>query len=99
VVLEHLDVRIRPGTAAEFEAAMDRGLRTVIARAEGMRGWEFRKCVETADRYLVEILWDSVEAHLVTYRESPLSPEFRALVAPYFAQAPELQHFELLAEA
>lgn len=99
MVLEHLDIRIRPGTATEFEAAMEQGLRTVIARAAGMRGWKFRRCVETADRYLVEILWDSVEAHLVTYRNGPLSPEFRALVVPYFAQPPELQHFDLLAEA
>lgn len=98
MVLEHLDIRIVPGKAAEFEDAMERGLRTVIARAEGMRGWKFRKCVETPDRYLVEIMWDTIEAHLVTYRNGRLSQEFRALVVPFFAQPPELQHFELLAE-
>jgi heme-degrading monooxygenase HmoA len=98
MVLEQFVATVHPGQQAEFEAAMERGLRTVMARAEGLQGWSFRRCVETPGRYQVQIRWVSLEAHLVGYRQGPLAPEFRALVMPYFVQPPEMQHFEVLAE-
>jgi heme-degrading monooxygenase HmoA len=96
VVLEHLDIRIRPGEQAQFEPALEHGLRDVIARAPGMLGWEIHKGVESPERYVVLIRWESIEAHLVGYRESPLSSEFRAIVMPFFAQPPAMEHVTLL---
>ena len=97
MVLEQFVVRIEPDHQAEFEAAMERGLRTVMSRAEGCRGWSFRRSVEHPDRYQVEIRWASLEAHMTGYRQSPLAPAFRAIVTPFFAEAPQMQHLEVLA--
>jgi quinol monooxygenase YgiN len=97
VVIEQFVVRIDPRHQAEFEAAMERGLRTVMSRAEGLQGWSFRRCVEAPNGYQVEIRWASLEAHMTGYRQSPLAPEFRAIVTPFFAQPAEIQHFEVLA--
>jgi len=99
VILELVDIRINPGMQAEFDAAIERAVRTVTSRAQGMRGWQVHKCVETPERYVMQIVWDSIEAHMVTYRQSPLSPEFRAIVEPFFAQPPEMKHFELLVQS
>lgn len=99
MILEHVDIRIQSGRQAEFEAAMERGLRTVMSRAQGMRSYQLHKCMETPERYLMQILWNSLEDHMVTYRQGPLSPEFRAIVEPYFAQPPAMQHFELLVKS
>ena len=99
MVLEQFVVNVEPARQAEFEAAMERGLRTVMARADGLLDWSLRRCVETPQRYQVQIRWTSIEAHMVGYRNGPLAPEFRAIVTPFFVGPAEVQHFEVLASS
>jgi hypothetical protein len=99
MVLEVFVVEIHPGREADFEAVMGRGLRTVMSRAEGLQAWSFRRCVEVPGRYQVQIQWSSLEAHMVGYREGPIAPQFRALVMPFFAKPPDVQHFEVLEQS
>src|SRR5262249_24965405 len=40
------------------------------------------------------IRWDSVEGHLKGFRGSPAFQRFLALVAPYFNQIEEMEHYE-----
>jgi heme-degrading monooxygenase HmoA len=96
MILEIADIYILPGKQVEFEAAIERGLRTVHTRAKGMRGYRLDKCVESPERYVLQVRWDSVEDHMVTYREGPLAPEFRAMVTSFFSKPPVYQHFELV---
>src|ERR1700748_2243628 len=93
MILEHADIRIQPGKQAEFDEAIARALRTVVARAQGVRGFQVHKGIESPERYVLQILWDTVEAHTVGFRESPLFAEWRAIVGPYFAQPPVVEHF------
>jgi heme-degrading monooxygenase HmoA len=99
MILELADIRIQPGKQAEFDAAIERGLRTVISRAEGMRGFKINKGVESPERYVLQIFWDTLEAHTVGFRNSPLFTEWRAIVGPFFAQPPVVEHFTLLAKS
>lgn len=99
MILEIAEIRIRPGQQAAFDEAIERGLRTVIARAEGMRGWKVNKGIESPERYVLQIFWDTLEAHTVTFREGPLFPQWRAIVGPFFAQPPVVEHFTLVAKS
>lgn len=99
MVLEHADIRILPGRNAEFEAAIAHGLRTVHTRAKGMRGYRVDRCIESPERYVLQVWWDSIDDHMVGYRQGPLSPEFRALVQHFFAEPVTMQHFELIVES
>ena len=99
MILELADIRIHPGQQAEFDAAIERGLRTVISRAEGMRGFKVNKGIESTERYILQIFWDTLEAHTVGFRESPLFAEWRAIVGPFFAQPPVVEHFTLIAKS
>jgi heme-degrading monooxygenase HmoA len=99
VILEVADLRIAPGQQAEFEAAMRRGLETVIARARGMKGWKVNRGVESAERYLLMVFWDTLDDHTVHFRGSPLFAEWRAIVGPFFAEPPRVEHFELVAKS
>jgi heme-degrading monooxygenase HmoA len=95
VILEVADIRIQPGQQAAFEAAILRGVNTVIARAPGMKGWKVNRGVESPERYLLMVFWDTLEDHTVHFRGGPLFAEWRAIVGPFFAAPPVVEHFEL----
>ena len=99
MILEVADIRIAPGKQAEFEAAIERGLRTVIAQAQGMRGFQVHRGIESPERFVLQIQWDTLEAHTVGFRESPLFAQWREIVGPFFAQPPVVEHFSLVVES
>jgi len=96
VILELADIRIRAGDNAAFEEAIDRGLKTVISRAKGFQGFNVNRGLEHSERYILQIFWDTLEDHTVGFRESALFPQWRAIVGPFFASPPSVEHFELV---
>ncbi len=99
MILEHVDIRIHPGQQAAFDEAIQRGVNTVIAHAKGFRGFKVNKCIESPDRYILMLFWDSVDDHMVGFRQSPAFAEWRAIVGPFFASPPVMEHFNLLAKS
>ncbi len=99
MILEVADIRIAPGQQAAFDEALQRGLNTVIAQARGCQGWKINKGIESPERYLLMIFWDTLEDHTVAFREGPLFAQWRAIVGPFFASPPQVEHFSLLAKS
>ncbi len=99
MILEHVDIRIHPGQQAAFDEAIQRGVNTVIAHAKGFRGFKVNKCIESPERYILMLFWDSVDDHMVGFRQSPAFAEWRAIVGPFFASPPVMEHFNLLAKS
>ncbi len=94
MILELADIRIHPGRQAEFEQAVRHGLDTVLSKAKGFRRYEVRQSIETPERYMLLIHWDTLEDHTIAFRNSPAYEEWRAIVGPLFAQPPFVEHFE-----
>lgn len=99
MILEVADIHIVPGKQAEFDDAIQRGLATVISMAQGFRGFNVNKGIESPERYLLIIYWETLEDHTVAFRQGPLFPEWRTIVGPYFARPPVVEHFSLLAKS
>jgi heme-degrading monooxygenase HmoA len=99
MILELADIRIAPGKQAEFDAAIVRGVQTVIGQAQGFMGYKVNKGVESPERYLLMIFWATLENHTVDFRGGPLFAQWRAIVGPYFAAPPVVEHFTLLAKS
>jgi heme-degrading monooxygenase HmoA len=99
MILELADIRIQPGKQAEFDAAIQRGVEQVISRAKGFQGYKVNKGIESPDRYVLMIFWDTLENHTVDFRQSPAFQEWRAIVGPYFAAPPAVEHFTLLTKS
>lgn len=96
MILELADIRIVPGQNAAFEEAIERGLRTVISHAKGFAGFKVNRGVESAERYILQIFWDTLEDHTVGFRQSEAFAQWRAIVGPFFASPPVVEHFELV---
>ena len=98
MILELADIRIQPGRQADFEAAIQQGLDTVIRQARGFRGAKVNRGVESPERYVLQILWETLEDHTVGFRASPLFAQWRGIVGPFFAAPPVVEHFTLAAQ-
>lgn len=99
MILEIADIRIQPGQQAAFEAALQQGVDSVIAQARGFRGYKVNKGIESPERYVLMIFWDTLEDHTEHFRGGPLFPQWRALVGPFFAAPPQVEHFTLLSKS
>ncbi|MGB7479494.1 MAG: antibiotic biosynthesis monooxygenase family protein [Burkholderiaceae bacterium] len=99
MILELADIRIQPGKQQEFDAAIQRGVQQAISSAKGFLGYRVQRGIETPERYVLTIYWDTLENHTVDFRGSPAFQEWRAIVGPYFAVPPAVEHFTLLVDA
>ncbi len=99
MILELADLCIHPGKQAEFDAAIVKGVESVIAKAKGFRGYKVNKGIESPERYLLMIFWDTVENHTVDFRQSPAFQQWRAIVGHYFAAPPVVEHYTLLSKS
>ena len=99
MILELADIRIHPGQQTAFDEAIERGVHTVIAHAKGFQGYQVFKGVECPERYLLQIRWATLENHTVDFRESAAFADWRAIVGPFFASPPTVEHFNLAMES
>ena len=99
MILELADIRIQPDQQAAFDEAIQRAISTVASKARGFQGFKVNKGIENPERYVLQIFWDTLENHTVDFRGSPAFTEWRAIVGPFFAAPPVVEHFELLAKS
>lgn len=97
MILEIADIRVTPGQEDAFAKAIAHALATVMSRAQGAQNWQVHRCVETPSRFVLQIAWARLEDHTVGFRESPLFAQWRAIIGPFFAQPPLVEHFQLVA--
>ena len=99
MILELADIRIHPGQQAAFDAAIQRGINEVISKAKGFAGYTVNKGIESPERYILQIFWEMLENHTIDFRQSPAFADWRAIVGPFFAGSPTVEHFDLLAKS
>ena len=99
MILELADIRIQPGQQAAFDKAIQRGVHEVISKAKGFQGYKINKGIESPERNVLQIFWETLENHTVDFRQSSAFADWRAIVGPFFAAPPAVEHFELLAKS
>ena len=99
MILEIADIRIQPGQQAAFETAIQHALATVVSRAKGFQGAKVNRGIESPERFVLQIFWDTLEDHTVAFRQGPLFAEWRAVMGPFFASPPIVEHFTLVTKS
>ena len=99
MILELADIRIHPGQQVAFDDAIQRGVNEVISTAKGFQGYKVNQGIESPERYILQIFWETLENHTVDFRQSPAFGEWRAIVGSFFAVPPTVEHFTLLAKS
>ncbi len=95
MILEHALLPVAPERAADFEAAFARA-RPIIAGMPGFRRLSLSRGIESPDRYLLLVEWDSLEDHTEGFRGSEGYQEWRALLHHFYDPFPLVEHFQPL---
>jgi len=98
MILEIADITIQAGKNAEFDVAIEKGVREVISGAIGFKNFKIQKGIENPQRYLLMIEWETLDNHTVDFRNSPAYAKWREIVGPFFASPPVVEHFQLLTQ-
>ena len=91
-VLEVALIDIQPGQEDDFAAAYLTA-RHLVESTPGCRTVRMTRGVESPSRFVLLVEWDSVEAHLENFRASERFGQWRAIIGPYFATPPVVEHF------
>nr|WP_315593615.1 antibiotic biosynthesis monooxygenase family protein [uncultured Cupriavidus sp.] len=97
MIVEIADLRIHAGQNSNFETAVRMALETILSKSSGFRRYTLERSIESTERYVLLIEWDSVEAHTKGFRESPAFEKWREVVGPFFAIPPFVEHFKNVA--
>ncbi|MFI2228669.1 antibiotic biosynthesis monooxygenase family protein [Nocardia testacea] len=95
MVWEIAQLEILPAHNEQFEAALAEAV-PLFRRAHGCRGMQVQHSVEFPQRYRLIVEWETVEDHMVRFRESEDFARWRALVGAHFAEPPLVEHTRAL---
>lgn len=77
---------------AAFEVAY-RQAKPLVEGTKGCRSVRMTHGIESPERFVLLIEWESVEAHEKNFRATELFTQWRALIGPYFVGPPRVEHF------
>lgn len=93
MVTEIALLTIDPAQSAGFEAAVAAAA-PLFQAARGCRHMSLERVIERPGQYRLVVQWESVEAHMVDFRESPAFAQWRALAGPFFTGPVDMVHSE-----
>lgn len=96
MILEVAEIAVKPGSEAAFEAGVAEAS-ALFLRAEGCHGLSLHRVIETPAVYRLLVKWETVESHMIDFRNSDDFQVWRALVGPFFAGAPKVTHSQNVA--
>lgn len=91
-VLEVAILDVAQGQANEFEAAFSQA-QSIIMSMEGYLSHQLRRSVDVADRYLLTVFWQTLEAHTEGFRESKEYQAWRDLLHHFYSPFPTVEHY------
>ncbi len=94
MIMETAFITVTPGLEANFEAALNEA-KQILAQAPGFEIIHVHRGIERPHTFLLAIGWQTLEDHTVGFRESDLFTKWRAIIGPFFTEAPQVEHWTL----
>jgi quinol monooxygenase YgiN len=96
MILEVAEITVKPGREQTFEQGVARAA-PLFLRAKGCHGVSLHRVIETPSLYRLMVKWETVDNHMVDFRDSDDFQEWRKLVGPFFDGAPRVTHSDCVA--
>jgi heme-degrading monooxygenase HmoA len=96
MILEVAILQVKPGIAAEFEAAFTIAS-SIISSMPGYISHELQRCLEVENQYILLVRWQKLSDHTVGFRQSPEYQKWRLLLHHFYEPFPTVEHYERVA--
>jgi len=93
VIVEHVVLPVIPGREAEFEGAFNEA-KAIISASPGFISLTLSRGIEEPSRYLLLVEWDTLDDHLVGFRQSAPYEQWRQLLHDFYDPFPTVDHYE-----
>ena len=94
MIFEMAQIEIKPGMESAFEHGVVQAT-PLFQRARGCHGVQLLKSIEQPSRYTLMVTWETLDDHIVHFRESKDFQEWRRLVGEFFAGPPQVGHVQV----
>jgi heme-degrading monooxygenase HmoA len=96
VIREVAQISIREDARGQFVTDLSRAVAEILPDVEGVIeflhvGW----CLERPNVYMFTIDWETLNDHMVGFRESEQFAQWRTLIGPHFDGPAVVEHFSL----
>jgi heme-degrading monooxygenase HmoA len=85
---------IKPGTESAFEQGIAKAA-PIFQRAKGCKGMKLLRSVEQPSHYTLMVTWETVDNHIVDFRNSADFQAYRQCVGEFFAGTPQVGHVQV----
>lgn len=92
MILEVAVLDVKPGMTAEFETAFLKASQ-IIAGSPGYISHELQRCLENPNRYILLVRWQTVEDHMIGFRQSAEYQQWRSLLHHFYDPFPMVEHY------
>lgn len=87
-------IYVKPGSEKDFEATVAKA-RPLFNRAKGCISVALHRSIEMPSRYRLLVKWVTLQRH-VDARNTEDFTTWRAMISPFFAAPPEIEHTEIV---
>jgi heme-degrading monooxygenase HmoA len=98
MILEVAILDVIHGQELEFQAAFSEAS-SIISSMQGYVSHQLQRCLETQNRYILLVRWETLEAHTVGFRGSQEYQEWKKLLHHFYDPFPRVEHYELVFES
>ncbi|RYG01398.1 MAG: antibiotic biosynthesis monooxygenase [Chitinophagaceae bacterium] len=92
MILEVAILNIKPGLSTDFEKAFNEAQK-IISSMKGYISHQLKKCIEEADKYILLVNWETLEAHTEGFRNSVAYQNWKKLLHHFYAPFPIVEHY------
>ncbi|WP_443938019.1 antibiotic biosynthesis monooxygenase family protein [Pedobacter sp. MW01-1-1] len=92
MILEVAILTIKTGSSDAFESAFQEAQK-IISSMEGYVSHELKKCLEQAEKYILLVNWETLEAHTEGFRKSAEYQNWKSLLHHFYEPFPIVEHY------
>jgi heme-degrading monooxygenase HmoA len=97
MILEVAILNVKADLSVDFEKAFKEAQK-IISSMEGYISHQLQKCLETADKYILLVNWETLEAHTEGFRGSSQYQDWKKLLHHFYEPFPTVEHYINLIE-
>lgn len=97
MIKELAEIDIKPGHEEAFEEAVQHAM-PLFLRSKGCRAFRLHRSIEQPSRYRMFVEWDTLDDHMIEFRNSDAFVQWRKLVGAFFLSPPRVEHLDVVIE-